>query len=113
MKLDRVRSEAAFENRLNPLEKIWRGIQLKSYAKEYGYDYRNKISENQRRVLGIIRESFLEVQLPKYLFLALVVIIPCYFFAKLLKEKTTQTRDRAVKISSKPIRNPNPKIGRK
>ncbi|EQA44331.1 hypothetical protein LEP1GSC050_2362 [Leptospira broomii serovar Hurstbridge str. 5399] len=113
LKLNRVQSETAFENRLNPLEKIWRGIQLKSYARQYGYDYRNKISENQRRVLGIVRESFLETQLPKYLFLALVIIVPCYFFTKLIKEKATRTRDKIVKISTKPIRNSNPKIGRK
>ncbi|WP_246028220.1 hypothetical protein [Leptospira fletcheri] len=86
MKWNRVRTEAAFEERLNPLEKIWRSIQLKSLAREHGTDYREKISENQRRTLGILRESFLESLLPKFLFLAVVVLIPSYFFFQLIRE---------------------------
>ncbi|MEI7013234.1 hypothetical protein [Leptospira licerasiae] len=87
LKLDRVSSESAFENRLNPIEKAWRGLRLKVYAYEYGSDYRNKIPENEGRALGLIRESILESTLPRYLFLFLAVAVPFYFFVRLFKDK--------------------------
>ncbi|TGL64651.1 hypothetical protein [Leptospira sarikeiensis] len=93
MKIDRVNSESAFENRLNPIEKAWRGLKLKVYAYEYGSDYRNKIPENEGRALGLIRESVLESLLPRYLFLFLAIAVPFYFFVRLFKEgskKNTQ-----------------------
>lgn len=87
LKLDRVSSESAFENRLNPIEKAWRGLKLKVYAYEYGSDYRNKIPENEGRALGLIRESILESTLPRYLFLFLAIAVPFYFFVRLFKDK--------------------------
>ncbi|WP_210415356.1 hypothetical protein [Leptospira fluminis] len=105
LKWNRVRTEAAFEERLNPLEKIWRSVQLKSLAREHGTDFREKISENQRRTLGILRESFLESLLPKFLFLAVVVLIPSYFFFQLIREggmsrskSTTQSRSKTKSV---------------
>ncbi|GBF38290.1 hypothetical protein LPTSP1_12810 [Leptospira johnsonii] len=87
LKIDRVSSESAFENRLNPIEKAWRGLKLKVYAYEYGSDYRNKIPENEGRALGLIRESILESTLPRYLFLFLAIAVPFYFFVRLFKDK--------------------------
>lgn len=87
LKIDRVSSESAFENRLNPIEKAWRGLKLKVYAYEYGSDYRNKIPENESRALGLIRESVLESTLPRYLFLFLAIAVPFYFFVRLFKDK--------------------------
>ncbi|TGK04914.1 hypothetical protein EHO59_08680 [Leptospira semungkisensis] len=87
LKLDRMSSESAFESRLNPIERVWRGLKLKVYAYEYGPDYRNKVPENEARSIGIFRESILESLLPRYLFLFLAIVFPCYFIVRLLKEK--------------------------
>lgn len=87
IKQDRISSESAFENRLNPIEKAWRGLKLRVYAYEYGADYRNRIPENEGRSLGVFRESILESVLPRYLFLFLAIAFPFYFFLRLIKEK--------------------------
>ncbi|TGK00157.1 hypothetical protein EHQ53_04915 [Leptospira langatensis] len=87
LRLDRISSESAFENRLNPIERVWRGLKLKVYAYEYGPDYRNKIPENEARSIGLFRESILESLLPRYLFLFLAIAFPCYFIVRLLREK--------------------------
>lgn len=86
LKQDRISSEFAFENRLGPVERAWRGLKLKVYAYEYGPDYRNKIPENEGRALGLLRESLLESVLPRYLFLFLTIAFPFYFFLRLIKE---------------------------
>ncbi|TGK42286.1 hypothetical protein [Leptospira andrefontaineae] len=102
IKIDRVSSESAFENRLNPIEKAWRGLKLKVYAYEYGSDYRNKIPENEGRALGLIRESILESTLPRYLFLFLAIAVPFYFFVRLFKDKPQKKALWPVAITADP-----------
>ncbi|PJZ77117.1 hypothetical protein [Leptospira neocaledonica] len=102
LKIDRVSSESAFENRLNPIEKAWRGLKLKVYAYEYGSNYRNKIPENEGRALGLIRESILESTLPRYLFLFLAIAVPFYFFVRLFKDKPQKKALWPVAITADP-----------
>ncbi|PJZ69689.1 hypothetical protein CH373_08730 [Leptospira perolatii] len=85
MKVDRMYSESSFEEKLNPLHKVWRGLQLKVFVKQHGIDFRNKISETERRSVGLYRESFLESLLPKFIFMGLIVLYPAYFFINLWK----------------------------
>ncbi len=105
LKQDRISSESAFESRMNPIERAWRGLKLKVYAYEYGPDYRNKIPENEGRALGVFRESLLESLLPRYLFLFLAFAFPFYFFVRLLKDKPHEKRSKWPGSSSPTISN--------
>ncbi|WP_367898577.1 hypothetical protein AB3N61_04480 [Leptospira sp. WS58.C1] len=92
LRLYRLAEERSMYSSKPVLDRLVEDFNMESMFHKYGYDFRNRMNQEERNVTGTIKDNPMERTIPKIFFVLTISSYPIYSFFKLLKDMSEQSK---------------------
>ncbi|TGK00158.1 hypothetical protein EHQ53_04920 [Leptospira langatensis] len=86
LKLYRLSKERSAYSSLSDIDKLMEDLSMEEMFHKYGYDFRTKMTSDERRDSGMIGDFSLEQVIPKFFFSLTILLYPTFLLLRFIKE---------------------------